>query len=44
MVAWVLKRREFSRTELTAAFPGRQAAEVERLLRDVGAMRLIEPI
>ena len=44
MVAWVLKQREFSRTELTSAFPERQAAEVEQLLRDVGAMRLIEPI
>ena len=44
MVAWVLERREFSRSELTAAFPERQAAEMDQLLRDVGAMRLIEPI
>ena len=42
LVAWVLERREFSRNELTAAFPGRDAAEVERLLRELGAMRLIE--
>jgi ribosomal protein L16 Arg81 hydroxylase len=44
MVAWVLKQREFSRTELTSAFPERPAAELEQLLRDVAAMRLIEPI
>ena len=34
LVAWVLERREFSRQELTAAFLGRDAAEVERLLRE----------
>jgi hypothetical protein len=44
MVAWVLEQREFSRSELTAAFPERQPADMEQLLRDVGAMRLIEPI
>ena len=44
LVAWVLERREFSRQELTAAFPGRDAAEVDRLLRELGAMRLTEPI
>ena len=44
LVAWVLERREFSRQELTAAFLGRDAAEVERLLRELGAMRLTEPI
>jgi len=43
-VRWVLERREFSRTELAAAFPERQAAQIEQLLRDLGAMRLTEPI
>jgi bifunctional lysine-specific demethylase and histidyl-hydroxylase MINA len=44
LVAWVLERREFSRDELAAAFPERQAAEVDQLLRDIGAMRLTEPL
>jgi hypothetical protein len=39
-----LERREFSRSELAAAFPERQAAQIEQLLRDLGAMRLTEPI
>jgi bifunctional lysine-specific demethylase and histidyl-hydroxylase MINA len=43
MVSWVLERREFSRTELAAAFPGRQATQLDQLLRDLGAMRLTEP-
>jgi hypothetical protein len=44
MVGWVLERREFSRQELTAAFPEPDAAKVDRLLRELGAMRLTEPI
>jgi bifunctional lysine-specific demethylase and histidyl-hydroxylase MINA len=44
LVAWVLERREFSRNELAAAFPERQAAQLEQLLRDLGKMRLTEPI
>jgi hypothetical protein len=44
MVSWVLERREFSRQELTAAFPGPDASKVDRLLRELGAMRLAEPI
>jgi ribosomal protein L16 Arg81 hydroxylase len=44
LVAWVLERREFSRSELAAAFPERQAAQLEQVLRDLGAMRLTEPI
>ena len=44
LVGWVLERREFSRNELAAAFPERQAAQLEQLLRDLGAMRLTEPI
>jgi bifunctional lysine-specific demethylase and histidyl-hydroxylase MINA len=44
LVAWVLERREFSRSELAAAFPERRAAQLEQLLRDLGAMRLTEPV
>ena len=44
LVGWVLERREFARSELTAAFPERRPAEVDQLLRDLGAMRLTEPI
>ena len=44
LVAWVLERREFSRSELAAAFPERETAQVEQLLRDLGAMRLTEPV
>jgi len=43
MVGWVLERPGFSRTELTAAFPDRAAEDLDRLLRDLGAMRLTEP-
>jgi ribosomal protein L16 Arg81 hydroxylase len=44
LVGWVLERREFARSELAAAFPERQAAEVDQLLRDLGTMRLTEPV
>jgi ribosomal protein L16 Arg81 hydroxylase len=44
MVRWVLERREFSRDELAAAFPERQSMQLEQLLRDLGAMRLTEPL
>lgn len=44
LVAWVLERREFARSELAAAFPGRPASELDQLLRDLGAMRLTEPV
>jgi ribosomal protein L16 Arg81 hydroxylase len=44
MVGWVLEQSEFARSELSAAFPERQPAEVDRLLRDLGAMRLTEPL
>jgi bifunctional lysine-specific demethylase and histidyl-hydroxylase MINA len=43
LVRWVLERHEFSRAELTAAFPERGGAQIDRLLRDLGAMRLTEP-
>ena len=44
MVGWVLERQQFSRHELAQAFPERQAAQLDSLLRDLGAMRLTEPI
>ena len=44
LVAWVLERPEFARSELGAAFAERRAAELDLLLRDLGTMRLIEPI
>jgi len=44
MVGWVLERQQFSRNELAQAFPERQAAQLDSLLRDLGAMRLTEPI
>jgi hypothetical protein len=44
LVRWVLERREFSRTELAAAFPERGSAQLDQLLRDLGAMRLTEPV
>ena len=44
MVGWVLERQQFSRDELARAFPERQPAQLESLLRDLGAMRLTEPI
>jgi ribosomal protein L16 Arg81 hydroxylase len=44
LVRWVLERREFSRTELAAAFPERGCPQLDQLLRDLGAMRLTEPL
>jgi ribosomal protein L16 Arg81 hydroxylase len=44
MVGWVLERPQFSRRELAAAFPGRSTAQLDQLLRDLGTMRLTEPI
>ncbi len=43
LVAWVLARPRFSRRELAGAFPDHQPAQLDRLLRDLGAMRLAEP-
>lgn len=44
LVRWVLERPDFSRTELAAAFPERHSAQLDQLLRDLGAMRLTEPL
>lgn len=44
IVAWVLERKQFARDELARAFPERSADQLEQLLRDLGAMRLTEPI
>ena len=43
LVAWVLERPRFSRRELAGAFPDRRPAQLDKLLRDLGAMRLTEP-
>jgi ribosomal protein L16 Arg81 hydroxylase len=42
MVSWVLERERFSRGELAAAFPDRQPAQLDKLMRDLAAMRLTE--
>jgi hypothetical protein len=44
LVGWVLERREFARSDLAAAFPERRPAQLDQLLRDLGAMRLTEPL
>ncbi len=44
MVGWVLRRREFSRVELARAFPERHELQLDRLLRELGTMRLTEPL
>ncbi|MEM7024375.1 MAG: cupin domain-containing protein [Pseudomonadota bacterium] len=44
MVGWVLERKQFSRNELAQAFPERKPPQLDQLLRDLGAMRLTEPI
>jgi hypothetical protein len=44
MVGWVLERQQFSRGELAQAFAEHQATQLDSLLRDLGAMRLTEPI
>ena len=42
MVDWVLKRQQFSRSELANAFPDRSAQALDKLLTDLGTMRLTE--
>jgi bifunctional lysine-specific demethylase and histidyl-hydroxylase MINA len=44
LVGWVLERKQFSRHELARAFPERNTGQLDQLLRDLGAMRLTEPI
>ena len=44
LVGWVLKRQQFSRSELANAFPDRQPAELEKLINDLRTMRLTEPV
>ena len=41
-VGWVIGRPRFTRSELLAAFPAMAENQVERLLQDLGKMRLIE--
>jgi ribosomal protein L16 Arg81 hydroxylase len=44
MVAWVLDRRQFTRAQLIGAFPQSRAAEHDKLLNDLVAMRLTERV
>ncbi|MEZ5934402.1 MAG: cupin domain-containing protein [Alphaproteobacteria bacterium] len=44
MVDWVLKRQHFSRGELVKAFPNRPAKALDKLLTDLGNMRLTEAV
>ena len=44
MVSWVLKRQQFSRNDLKAAFPDRPAQALDKLLTDLGNMRLTEAL
>jgi ribosomal protein L16 Arg81 hydroxylase len=43
VVGWLLERPEFSPADLAAAFPGRHAAVIDKLLRDLREMGLIHP-
>lgn len=42
MVGWVLKRQQFSRNELVNAFPKLDQSELDKLIKDLGSMRLTE--
>jgi len=42
LVSWVLKRQQFSRNELANAFPKCQEATLDKLIKDLGNMRLTE--
>ncbi|HSA81510.1 MAG TPA: cupin domain-containing protein [Geminicoccaceae bacterium] len=44
MVGWVLEHQQFSRSDLAAAFPERAGDQIDRLLRDLAAMSLIEAV
>ncbi|MGI9489535.1 MAG: cupin domain-containing protein [Geminicoccaceae bacterium] len=42
MVEWVLKRQQFSKSDLANAFPNRPANVLDKLITDLGNMRLTE--
>lgn len=44
MVEWVLKRQQFSRSDLASTFPERPPQALDKLLTDLGNMRLTEPV
>lgn len=44
MVDWVLKRQQFSRSDLAMAFPNQPAKALDKLLTDLGSMRLAEAL
>jgi len=44
LVAWVLERQQFSRNDLAKAFPNHPAKALDKLLNDLGTMRLTEAL
>ncbi|MEM7043090.1 MAG: cupin domain-containing protein [Pseudomonadota bacterium] len=42
MVRWVIERQQFTRPDLSKAFPDRSASTLDKLLTDLGNMRLVE--
>lgn len=42
LVGWVLKRQQFARSDLANAFPDRSPKSLDKLLNDLGNMRLTE--
>jgi ribosomal protein L16 Arg81 hydroxylase len=44
MVGWVLKRQQFTRTDLADAFSDRPDPELDKLLTDLENMRLVETV
>jgi ribosomal protein L16 Arg81 hydroxylase len=44
MVGWVLKRQQFARSDLANAFPDHSSGALDKLLNDLGNMRLTEAL
>lgn len=44
LVAWVIAREHFSSADIAAAFPNKAVEDRTRLLRDLTAMKVIEPV
>ena len=44
IVGWVLNRQQFTRSELASAFPERSSQALDKLLTDLGTMRLTETL
>ena len=43
LVAWIIAREHFSGADIAAAFPDKSVEDRARLLRDLAAMKVIEP-